>query len=84
MWEPVQQEDKALPSQGSCSYGDGCDKVGMRVTSWLPPRGAGAPRGLNDRKVGSMQSPGGGGLRQDILRKERLGRLEEQQEDQGV
>ena len=31
-----------------------------------------------------MQSPGGGGLRQGVLRKERLGRLEEQQEDQCV
>ena len=29
----VQQEDKALPLRGSCSYGDGCDKEGVRVTS---------------------------------------------------
>ena len=28
MWEPVQQEDKALPSWDSCSYGNGCDKEG--------------------------------------------------------
>ena len=28
MWEPVQQEEKALPSWDSCSYGDGCDKEG--------------------------------------------------------
>ena len=33
-------------------------------------------------KVGVTQSPGGGGVRQGVLRKEQPGRLKEQQEDQ--
>ena len=32
----------------------------------------------------ATESPGGGGLRQGVLRKELPGRLEEQQEDQRV
>ena len=38
VWEPVQQEDKALPSWDSCSYGDGCNKEGdilaVSLRSW--------------------------------------------------
>ena len=38
VWQPVQQEDKALPSQDSCSYGDECDKEGdilaVSLRSW--------------------------------------------------
>ena len=41
-----------------------------RVASWLLPWGAGASRGLNDMKVGATRSPGGGGLKQGVLRKE--------------
>ena len=35
VWEPVQQEDKALPSQGSCFYGDRYDKEGDILASSL-------------------------------------------------
>ena len=44
--------------------------VREKVTSWLPPWGAGASRGLSDMKVGTVLSPGRGYLRQGVLRKE--------------
>ena len=53
--------------RGSCSYGE---NVTEKVTSWLPPWGAGASRGLSDMKVGTALSPGRGYLRQGVLRKE--------------
>ena len=38
VWESVQQEDKALPSWGSCSYGeDVTEREVGGLTSWLPP-----------------------------------------------
>ena len=67
VWEPVQQEDKALPSWDSCSYGDGCDKEGdilaVSLRSWCL-MGSGWHEG------GGHATPGGGSLRQGVLRKE--------------
>ena len=67
VWEPVQQEDKALPSWDSCSYGDGCDKeddiLAVSLRSWCL-MGSGWHEG------GGHATPGGESLRQGVLRKE--------------
>ena len=67
VWEPVQQEDKVLPSWDSCSYGDGCNKEGdilaVSLRSWCLI-------GSEWHEGGGHATPGGGDLRQGVLRKE--------------
>ena len=55
-----------VPSWGFLSCGVRCEE---RVGWGLPPWGGGGSRGLRDRKVGASLSPGGGRLRQGVLRR---------------